>query len=283
MKVVATPSELRDALAALRAGTPAPRIAFVPTMGYLHDGHLSLIDRARERADRVVVSIFVNPLQFGPGEDLERYPRDLERDLGLARGRGVDLVFTPQTATMYPSGDPVVQVVPRRMADRLCGAARPGHFDGVLTVVAKLFNLVRPDVAVFGQKDYQQAALIRRMVEDLDMGVEIDLAPTVREDDGLALSSRNVYLNDEQRTTARALPRALSRALEAYREGQRDAGAILGVAREVLQEEPGLELQYLELVDPDTLEPRDEARPGCVIAVAAFVGETRLIDNMILR
>jgi len=258
------------------------RIALVPTMGYLHEGHLSLVDRARALADYVVVSVFVNPLQFGPTEDLARYPRDLERDVALLDARGADLLFAPSVEEMYPGGDPAVQVVPVRLADRLCGAARPGHFTGVLTVVAKLFGIVRPDVAIFGQKDFQQAVLIRRMVRDLDMPVEIDVAPIVRDPDGLALSSRNVYLSADERSRALVLSRALFAAADAFGAGTSDASLLLRRVRDMVAAEPGVALEYAELVEPDSLEPVDSARPGDVLVIAARVGRARLIDNVIL-
>jgi pantoate--beta-alanine ligase len=280
MKIVASKGELRRELAQKR---PAATIALVPTMGYLHEGHLALVDRARERADVVVMSIFVNPLQFGAGEDLERYPRDLERDAALARGRGVDIIFAPSVGEMYPHGEPAVQVAPIRLADTLCGASRPGHFQGMLTVVAKLFQIVQPAVAIFGQKDFQQAVLIRRMVDDLDIPVEIEVAPIVREGDGLALSSRNVYLSPEERLQALALPRALEAARTAFAEGERDGARLRERAHQVLERTPEVRLQYLELVDAATLEAMSEAVPGAVLALAAHVGRTRLIDNVILR
>lgn len=280
MRITHTRDELRQALDALRAAGRS--LALVPTMGYLHEGHMSLVDHARERADAVVMSIFVNPLQFGAGEDLARYPRDLERDAALARERGVDLVFAPTDGTIYPEGEPAVQVVPVRLADRLCGAYRPGHFTGVLTVVLKLFNLVRPDVAVFGRKDFQQAVLIRRMVRDLDLPVDIVVAPIVRAGDGLALSSRNAYLDDARRASALALGRALRQAAQRFARGESDARRLLGEVRATLDADAGVELQYAELIDPDTLEPLARARPGAVIALAAHVGETRLIDNVVL-
>ncbi len=258
------------------------RIALVPTMGFLHEGHLSLVDRARSVADHVVLSIFVNPLQFGPGEDLDAYPRDLARDEDLAEARGVDLVFAPPTDEVYGEAEPAVQVVPTRMADRLCGAFRPGHFAGVLTVVSKLFNIVRPDVAVFGQKDFQQAVLIRAMTRDLDFPVSIEVAPIVREPDGLALSSRNEYLDAEERRRATGLYGALRAAADAFAAGERDAGTLRGLAEASLRETDGVDVQYVELVDPAELEPVEHAEPGSVLAVAAFVGETRLIDNMVL-
>ncbi|MHB1170190.1 MAG: pantoate--beta-alanine ligase [Longimicrobiales bacterium] len=258
------------------------QIALVPTMGALHEGHLQLIDHARRHADRVIMSVFVNPLQFGPGEDFARYPRDTEGDVRLAAGRGVDAVFAPPVEEMYPAGDSGVTISAPGLRDRLCGAFRPGHFDGVLTVVAKLFNIVAPDVAVFGQKDYQQAVLIRRMVQDLDFPLRIEVAPIVRETDGLAMSSRNAYLAPEDRAHATALYRGLSAARDAWRNGERDAGTLRDIAREVIDAEGGIEVQYLEIVDPTTLEGVVRAGSGSVVAVAAFAGGTRLIDNVIL-
>ena len=272
--------EVRRAVRAARA--EGKRIALVPTMGYLHEGHMSLVDRARERADWVAMSIFVNPLQFGPTEDLERYPRDLERDLGLARSRGVDLVFAPPAAEMYPGGEPGVAVVPGALAEPMEGAIRPGHFRGVLTVVAKLFGIFTPDVAVFGQKDFQQAALIRQMAEELDFPVEVDVAPIVREADGLAMSSRNVYLSPDERERALALSRALERARAIWHAGEVDPGVLRGALRNALAV-PGVETEYAELADPRTLLPARRAVPGTVCLVAARVGRTRLIDNAVLE
>ncbi len=257
-------------------------VGFVPTMGCLHEGHLSLVDRARELTEFVVLSIFVNPAQFGPGEDFEEYPRDLEGDAELAEGRGVDLVFAPEAGEVYPDGEPVVKVVPGPLAERLCGLSRPGHFQGVLTVVAKLFGMVQPDVAVFGQKDYQQVVLVRRMAVDLDMPVRIETAPVVREDDGLALSSRNAYLSEAERARARSLSQGLFAARsvfedEAVTNADRLKARVRGTMRDA-----DVEPEYIELVDPETLDDLSEARPGAVLAVAARVGETRLIDNVIL-
>ncbi|HEX5725167.1 MAG TPA: pantoate--beta-alanine ligase [Longimicrobiaceae bacterium] len=281
VRVVETRAEVRRAVRQARAAGKG--IGLVPTMGYLHEGHLSLVDRAREDAGWVAMSIFVNPLQFGPGEDLDRYPRDLERDLALAASRGVDLVFVPSAAEMYPDGEPGVAVVPdERLAGRLCGASRPGHFRGVLTVVCKLFGIFAPDVAVFGQKDYQQATLIRRMAEDLDLGVRVEVAPIVREPDGLAMSSRNVYLSREERERALALPRALEGARARVAAGEADAELLRAALWNALSV-PGVEPEYAEVVDPRTLEPVRRAAPGVVCAVAARVGRTRLIDNAILQ
>lgn len=257
------------------------RLGFVPTMGYLHEAHLRLVDRARELADLVVLSIFVNPLQFGPAEDFERYPRDLERDRALAAGRGVDCLFVPAGQEMYPQ-TPIVRVVPGSLANHLCGPRRPGHFEGVLTVVAKLFHLVEPDIAVFGRKDAQQAVIVRHMVEDLNFPVVIHVAPTVREPDGLALSSRNTYLNAEERKAAPALARALDAAHRAFQEGVRDAPALCDLVREMLSREPLIEVEYVEAVDPRSLEPVSAARADTLLALAARIGRTRLIDNIVL-
>jgi len=283
LNVIADPAEVSRTTAALRA--VGRTVVLVPTMGALHAGHMELIRRAKRIPGNVtvVVSIFVNPLQFGPGEDLDRYPRDLDRDVALAAARGVDLVFAPDATEVYPGGDPAVQIVPLRLADRLCGAFRPGHFQGVLTIVAKLFLIVGPDVAIFGQKDYQQAVLVRRMVEDLDLPVRIEVAPIVREPDGLAMSSRNVYLDPEERERARAIPRGLDLAVRAFRAGETDPRRLVEIVRDELAAVPGIRPQYVELVHPDSLEPVDVANPGAVLAVAAFVGGTRLIDNVILR
>jgi pantoate--beta-alanine ligase len=257
------------------------RIGFVPTMGALHEGHLSLVREARNRAGFVVMSIFVNPLQFGPAEDFERYPRDLARDRDLAAAGDVDLLWTPDVAAMYPA-PPRVTVSPGSGGERLEGASRPGHFAGVLTVVLKLFALVEPDTALFGRKDIQQAALIRAMVRDFNLPVEIHVAPTVRELDGLALSSRNVYLDPDSRAAATAVYRALGRGVEAYRGGERRAAAIAAAARRVLEAQPGVVPDYVACGAPDDLAPVETAEAGTVLAVAARVGATRLLDNVVL-
>jgi pantoate--beta-alanine ligase len=259
------------------------RVALVPTMGYLHAGHLSLCDAARRHADFVVLSVFVNPLQFGGGEDLEQYPRDLGRDAKAAMDHGVNLLFAPSTATMYPQGDTVTRVTAPGISGRLCGRYRPGHFDGVLTVVAKLFNLVSPAVAVFGQKDLQQATLIRSMVRDLDFRLDVHVAPTVREPDGVAMSSRNVYLQPDQRVAASSLYRSLQAAQAAFTAGERAPAALVAAAQAILEGESGVSIQYVELVDPETLEPPMQARRGDALAIAVHVGETRLIDNHLLE
>jgi pantoate--beta-alanine ligase len=277
---VVTGADVRAAVGAARSA--GRRIGFVPTMGYLHEGHLSLFDRAREQTDFLVASIFVNPLQFGPSEDLARYPRDLVRDARLAEERNADLLFVPTAGEMYPDGDALVRITPGTMGDRMCGAFRPGHFSGVLTVVAKLFHIVTPDVAVFGQKDYQQAALIRRMVHDLDLQVLVDIAPTAREPDGLALSSRNMYLDESARSQASAIYAGLKAARAAFVAGERRVTQLCELVRSRLDAQPDIRVQYIELVDHARLQPPVIANVGNVLAVAAFVGGTRLIDNVIL-
>ncbi|PYP17002.1 MAG: pantoate--beta-alanine ligase [Gemmatimonadetes bacterium] len=256
-------------------------IGFVPTMGYLHEGHLRLVDRARELSDRVVMSVFVNPLQFGPHEDLARYPRDLSRDRELAEARGVDCLFVPDAKAMYPAA-PLARVVAGPVADTLEGAARPGHFTGVLTVVAKLFHLVEPDVAVFGRKDFQQAALVKRLVQDLDFPIAIDVAPTVRELDGLALSSRNTYLTPDERRSAVALSRALRLLEQTWRGGEADPAKLKLAGMEAMRSSGGGVLpEYCALIDDD-LQPVTRVTARTVVVVAARLGKTRLIDNVVL-
>ena len=257
------------------------RIGLVPTMGYLHEGHLALVDEAKRRTDAVVLSIFVNPLQFGPQEDLARYPRDLPRDRSLAQGRGVDALFVPSIEMMYPAGSEV-RVTPGATAERWEGAARPGHFTGVLTVVAKLFHLVQPDLACFGQKDIQQLTLIRRMVRDLDWPIELAAVPTIREPDGLAMSSRNAYLNTDERRQARALSRALVAAHRSFCEGERQAARLEDGMRRVLNAEPSVRVEYIAIVEPEGLSPVTTADGRTIVALAARVGSTRLIDNISL-
>lgn len=251
-------------------------------MGYLHAGHRRLIEQARRENDRVAVSIFVNPTQFGPGEDFERYPRDEERDLALCREAGVDWVYMPSVQELYPHGPGTLVVPPDELTNSLCGAFRPGHFTGVATVVAKLFGLWLPDRAYFGLKDFQQTVVVRRMAADLCLPVEVVLVPTMREHDGLAMSSRNVYLSSEERQKALAIPRALQSAWETAQRKGVTPDEVLKAARSVLAAEPALEVQYVELVDPDGLTAQAELnRPG-VLAVAAKLGRTRLIDNVSL-
>ncbi len=276
MQVVRDVGSLRAAIADARGR--GERIGFVPTMGALHDGHLSLIDRVRQQCDCVVLSIFVNPLQFAPTEDLTTYPRTEAADLAAAAARGATLAFVPTVDVMYPS-QRVVSVVPGLTGDQWEGAIRPGHFAGVLTVVAKLFNLVQPDVAVFGQKDLQQATLLRAMVRDLNFSVTLDIAPIVREADGLAMSSRNRYLDPEHRLTARALSQSLAALCGQFLTGVRDAATLCATGDARLRAESGVRVDYLSIVDPERLVPVETASAGDFAIVAARVGPTRLLDN----
>ncbi len=258
-------------------------IAFVPTMGYLHEGHLSLMRAARERGDRVVVSIFVNPLQFGAGEDLETYPRDPAGDAEKCRSVGCDVLFLPSKANMYPKGFQTT-VVAGSLAGPLCGASRPGHFDGVVTVVLKLFNVVKPHVAVFGRKDFQQFAVLTRMVRDLDLDVEMVGMPIVREADGLALSSRNAYLSDAERGQALALSRALQAAGADFDAGVRSAARLRDAIRTRIQQQPLARVDYVDVLDAEELDaPSDPISRPVVAAVAVYFGRTRLIDNVLLK
>lgn len=258
------------------------RVALVPTMGALHEGHLALVDSARRLADAVAMSIFVNPLQFAPTEDLARYPRNLARDRALARDRGVDLLFVPDGEEMYPDGAAGTRILPGASAERWEGAVRPGHFAGVLTVVGKLFHIFEPDVACFGQKDIQQFTLIRQMVRDLDWRVRLERVPTVREPDGLALSSRNLYLDETARAQAAGLSAALFAARAAFAAGERRAERLLAAMHERLAVFPGVSAEYIAVVEPEQLRAVDIAEPGTIVAMAARVGTTRLIDNVIL-
>jgi pantoate--beta-alanine ligase len=271
-------SDLRTALAAARSKRKS--VALVPTMGALHEGHLRLIDRAREAADIVVMSIFVNPLQFGAGEDFSKYPRDLAADTQLAADRGVDILFAPDRKEMYPE-EPLITVHSGHIGEVWEGESRPGHFEGVLTVVAKLFNIVEPDTAVFGQKDLQQLAVVRAMVRDLAFPIEIIAEPTVRDEDGLALSSRNRYLSPEDRAAARTLPRALSTMLERFNTGTPAAAAIESAGRDVLDTAKNLTCDYLAVIDPVNFQSVETAVAGCAAIGAVRVGKTRLIDNII--
>lgn len=250
-------------------------------MGALHEGHLSLVRAARASCDAVAASIFVNPTQFGPNEDLAKYPRTFDRDRELLEREGVELLFAPSVEEMYPAGA-VTWVTVERLSDKLDGRSRPGHFRGVATVVAKLFHVVEPDAAFFGQKDAAQVAVIRRMVRDLNLPVQIMVCPIVREPDGLAMSSRNAYLNPEQRKQALILHRSLARMQELADAGERNAGKLMAAGREELAREKSVRLDYLEIVDPDTLDPLPDISGGALAAVAAFVGSTRLIDNILL-
>jgi pantoate--beta-alanine ligase len=257
------------------------RLGLVPTMGALHEGHLSLVREAKSQCDVTAVSIFVNPLQFGPTEDFAKYPRTLERDVALLEELGVDLLFTPSVAEMYPAGAKTAVEVDG-LSNRLDGGSRPGHFRGVTTVVCKLFEIVRSDRAFFGQKDAAQVAVLRKMVRDLDMDVEIVVCPIVREPDGLAMSSRNAYLNAGQRQQALVLSRSLQLVKSAFDASERDAAKLAQVGMHVVASEPGAKLDYFAIVDTDTLEPVAHAARGTLVAVAAWVGATRLIDNILL-
>lgn len=265
-----------ESMKAFEAESP---LGFVPTMGYLHEGHLSLLRRARRECGSVVLSIFVNPLQFGPGEDLERYPRNEERDLELAREIGVDAVFIPSAGEMYPAGS-TTEVRVRGLEDVLEGDARPGHFTGVTTVLAKLLNIVGADRMYMGQKDAQQAVIVRRMIRDLNFSTELVVCPTVREPDGLAMSSRNVYLNPDERSAATVLYRALSTA---EKSGERDPEVLEARVREAVALEPLVELEYVSADDADTLGPIADQRRDILLSLAARVGKTRLIDNVVIR
>lgn len=275
-----TIGEVREATRAARRR--GERIGLVPTMGALHEGHRSLLRTARAETDFVVVSIFVNPTQFGPGEDYRAYPRPLEDDLAVCREEDLDLVFAPSAEEMY-AADATTTVHVADLTETMCGRFRPGHFDGVTTVVAKLLNIVGPDVAYFGEKDAQQLAVVRRMVRDLNVPVEVRACPLVRAEDGLAVSSRNAYLSPQEREQARVLGRALSEAREAILAGERDAARIVEAVRGRIEKTEGVALQYVTVVDPDTLEDIETIGEKVLVALAAEVGEARLIDNILLR
>lgn len=272
-----------EEIAALKTLLQAKRrmgqtIGLVPTMGYLHEGHLSLVDHAKAHADVIVMSIFVNPLQFGPNEDFERYPRDVKRDTALAERAGVDVLFMPSIREMYPQQQWVTVAV-TGMSDVLCGKTRPGHFDGVATVVMKLLNIVRPDSAYFGQKDAQQVAIIRQMAVDLNLDVEIVACPIVREPSGLAMSSRNVYLSDAEREAATVLHTSLQRAALLVNAGEKDVSRILSQVTEMIQAQPRAQIDYVEVVDAATLQPVEVVAQTSLLALAVYFGKTRLIDN----
>jgi pantoate--beta-alanine ligase len=280
MKVVRSTRAMYAMSQSLRIGGGV--LGFVPTMGYLHEGHVSLVQLSRKHAARTVVSIFVNPTQFAPGEDFAQYPRDEERDLALCEAAGVDVVFLPGVDDLY-APDASVHVVEGSLSRTMCGQSRPMHFEGVCTVVAKLFHLVQPDVAVFGQKDAQQLAVIRRMVRDLCFPVEILAGPIMREPDGLAMSSRNVYLSDAERKSALGLSRTLGMILDCWQTGEHEAIVLEQQARAHLARVyPAVQLEYLVFCDPDTLWPCDPVPAGALVALAARVGSTRLIDNILI-
>lgn len=279
MKVISSVSDMQKTAEALRL--KGRRIGLVPTMGYLHEGHMSLMRRAREDCDVVVASVFVNPMQFGPGEDFERYPRDAEGDRKRCESTGADILFMPDAKDMYTLSAPVFVTV-EGISDILEGAIRPGHFRGVATVVAKLFNITKPHRAYFGQKDYQQCIVIKRMVAGLNMDVDIVVMPTIREPDGLAMSSRNVYLAPEERNAAAALPKALKTAEELIRQGVSDLSDIKERMRNIILSSKGVAIDYIEIADPETLEPLDIAGGRMVLLVAIRINGTRLIDNFLI-
>ena len=278
MQIITTPSDMQRCAREIHAR--GETIACVPTMGYLHEGHLSLVDRAHKEADHVVLTLFVNPIQFCPGEDYEIYPRDAARDTALCEARGVDVLFMPSVADMY-APNASVRVDESSLSTHLCGAVRPGHFRGVCTVVTKLFNATMADVAIFGQKDAQQVAVIRRMVRDLNVPIRIVASPIVREPDGLAMSSRNTRLSPEERKNALGLSRGLRKAVAAYQAGERSADAIRAIMKNEM-EASGLRVDYASAVDGETLEDVAELKAGDLLAVAAYSGATRLIDNAVL-
>lgn len=280
MRVIKSKDELRKALEVERQ--KGKTIGFVPTMGYLHRGHLSLMEKAREENDVVVASIFVNPIQFGQGEDYDAYPRDLPRDTELARSAGVDFLFAPEAEEMYP-GNNLTFVDMNGLTDVLCGASRPGHFRGVMTVVTKLFNIVKPHRAYFGQKDAQQVLVVKKMVEDLDMDVEIVEMPIVREEDGLAMSSRNSYLSPEERKSATVLSRSLFDARERIFQGERSGKSIREMIINRISSQICTKIDYVEVVNGETLEPLENIEGNVLIAVAVKIGRTRLIDNVKLE
>jgi pantoate--beta-alanine ligase len=280
MKTVKTVRGMKAAVRSAKAKHLT--IGIVPTMGYLHEGHLSLVRKCRKSANVSVVSIFVNPLQFGPREDIQRYPRDIARDAGLLRREGVDFLFYPDELDMYPDGYRTFVEV-SGLQDGLCGRSRPGHFKGVATVVLKLFNIVQPDLAFFGQKDAQQAVILRKMSEDLNLNVKIRVLPIVREPDGLAMSSRNVYLTGEERRAALVLSRCLAEARRMFERGERRAGAVVSQLKATAAAEPLARVDYIEIVDNKDLRPVELIRRDVLVALAVYIGKTRLIDNTILR
>ncbi len=280
MRVVKTIGEMKTLSQSLR--TEGRTISFVPTMGWLHRGHTALIERAREVSDVVVVSIFVNPAQFGPGEDYESYPRDIERDLRICREEGVDVVFVPSVEEMYPQGFSTYVTV-EGLSERLCGVSRPGHFRGVTTVVAKLFNTVMPHKALFGLKDYQQQLIVKKMVRELNMDVEIITVETVRDEDGLALSSRNNYLSPAEREVARLIPESLKRAKELVEEGVSESARIIEEMKKVMDRKPGIVVDYINVCHPQTLEDVERVEDEALVALAVWVGRARLIDNLLIK
>ena len=279
MNICTTVAEMRAAAGATRGG--GKRLGLVPTMGALHEGHLSLVRAAKDQSDVVAVSIFVNPTQFGPNEDFSKYPRTFERDCELLQNEGVELVFAPPVDEMYPRGA-VTYVTVEGLSDKLCGRSRPGHFRGVTTVVAKLFHIIEPDLALFGQKDAAQAAIIPRMVRDLDLAVRIVVCPIVREPDGLAMSSRNAYLNPAERQAALVLWRALRLAAEHLAQGERQGARLAATLCDCIAKEPLARIDYVAVCDPDTLREVEQLSGTVLVVLAVYIGKTRLIDNAVL-
>ncbi|PYV98748.1 MAG: pantoate--beta-alanine ligase [Acidobacteria bacterium] len=277
MQIFKTIQEMRAACSLAKGG--GQRLGLVPTMGALHEGHLSLVRTAKAQCDAVAASIFVNPTQFGPNEDFAKYPRSFERDCEILEQEAVDLLFAPAVEEMYPQGM-TTWVTVEGLSDKLCGKARPGHFRGVTTVVAKLFQIVQPDAGFFGQKDAAQLAIIRRMVRDLNFAVEIVACPVVREPDGLAMSSRNAYLDPQQRRAAPVLYRSLLKIQEVFKRGEHRADKLIDSGKQTITEEHSVRLDYLEIVDPDTLDHADEISKTTLVAIAGYLGSTRLIDNI---
>lgn len=280
MEVIRDPKEMRRVSEKVRR--KGKRVGFVPTMGYLHKGHLSLVRTCKKKADFVVVSIFVNPAQFGPGEDYDKYPRDFERDLRLLKKEGADVIFYPDERSMYPESYSTCVKV-KGLTEALCGRSRPGHFDGVTTIVTKLLNVVRPHMVVFGQKDAQQVLVIKRMVRDLNFDVEIDVEPTIREADGLAVSSRNLYLSEEERREAIILYQALNKAKEMIGRGERNAKEIIKEMRRIISKKPRTKIDYISIVETENLREVEEIKGEVLIALAVWFGKARLIDNIIVK
>ncbi len=280
MKVITSIRKMKDVIRELRAEKKT--IGFVPTMGYLHEAHLSLVRESRKKADLTIVSIFVNPLQFGPKEDFKQYPRDIESDEALLDKEGVDYLFYPEVKEMYPEGYKTYVEV-NGLQDKLCGQSRPRHFRGVCTVVLKLFHIVEPDLSFFGQKDIQQAIILQRMVRDLNLDVKIEVLPTIREKDGLALSSRNKYLNPEERKAALVLFKSLKEAEKLVERGERKSEWIIEKMRNIIDKEPLAKIDYVEIVDRNELNPLKEISEGALIVLAVFIGKTRLIDNLLIK
>lgn len=280
MQIIETIREMKALIrdVRLKGGT----VGFVPTMGYLHEGHLTLMREAKSKTDYVVTSIFVNPLQFGAGEDYEEYPRDLSRDSQLAAEVGVDVIFAPQVREMYPKGYCAFVEV-EGLTDKLCGKSRPGHFKGVTTVVTKLFNIVQPDISFFGQKDAQQALVLKKMVEDLNMNLDIEVVPIVREEDGLAMSSRNAYLNPDERIASLVLSHSLRKAQTIIDEGERNPNKIIEAVRESINQEPLAKIDYVDILSVPGLESLSTLEGRFLIALAVFMGKTRLIDNIVVE